>query len=161
MTAAIALAVVLVIGVAGVSLAMQSSHATTPTSTPRAARPPRSPAAGVRKVRDRRAASPPPAPSPPPPQQPKPEAKPPELLRNGVAADAKVINVVDERTLGPVTRSRLTLRIQPEGEDGFEVTVRHAFPSAESRAKVRIGGTVAVRYDPEEHRKVVLDPGTA
>jgi hypothetical protein len=87
-----------------------------------------------------------------------PAAKGPELLRTGVAANAKVVNVVDERVVGPVTRSRLTLRIEPEGGEPFEVDLRHAFPSTEARAKVKIGGTVAVRYDKDRPKKVVIDP---
>jgi len=68
------------------------------------------------------------------------------------------VSVVDERVVGPVTRSRLTLERRPEGEDAFEVTIRHAFQTAEVRARVRVGGTIAVRYDKDEHRKVVIDP---
>ena len=73
-------------------------------------------------------------------------------------ARAKVVSVVDERVVGPVTRSRLTLEINPNGGDAYEVTIRHAFPTPEVRAKVRVGGTIAVRYDKDEHRKVVIDP---
>jgi hypothetical protein len=86
------------------------------------------------------------------------ETKGPELLRSGVPVRAKVINVVDERVVGPVTRSRLTLAIEPDGGDPFEVTIRHAFQTPESRAKVKVGGSIAVRYDRDEHRKVVIDP---
>lgn len=79
------------------------------------------------------------------------------MLRTGAQADARVVSVVDERTLGPVTRSRLVLGLSVGGEE-WEVTVRHAFQTAEARAKVKVGGTVAVRYSPEDHTKVVLDP---
>jgi hypothetical protein len=72
-------------------------------------------------------------------------------------ASAVVMSVVDERTLGPVTRSRLTLRVQPEVGDSFEVTTRVAFPTPEHRARVKVGASIPVRYDPEDHRRVVVD----
>ena len=152
MAAAIALAVVLVVAVAGMSLAMQSQH----PAAPGAPRAPRAAPPTARRVRERR-----PTPPPPPPPVPTVEAvapKVPELLRTGVAAQAKVVNVVDERVVGPVTRSRLTLRIEPDGAEGFEVVIRHAFPTPATRAAVRIGGNVPVRYDREDHHRVLLDP---
>ncbi|HET9691105.1 MAG TPA: hypothetical protein VFP61_08125, partial [Acidimicrobiales bacterium] len=82
----------------------------------------------------------------------------PELLRTGTPALAKVISVVDERTVGPVTRSRLVLALEADGER-WEVTVRHAFQTPAARAAVKVGGTVPVRYNPDERTKVVLDPG--
>ena len=72
-------------------------------------------------------------------------------------AQALVISVVDERTLGPVTRSRLTLRVEPPEGTAFEVTTRVAFPTPEDRARVKVGGTIPVRYDPNDHRRVVVD----
>jgi hypothetical protein len=158
MAAAIALAIVLVIAVAGMSLAMQAQR---PPLQPNRTRPPRTarnPVPGrVRRTRER----PTPTPAPPPPSPdplPVVESKGPELLRSGIPARAKIISVVDERVVGPVTRSRLTLEIRPNGGDAFEVTIRHAFQTAEVRAKVKVGGTIAVRYDKDEHRKVVIDP---
>ena len=151
MTAAVALAVVLVIAVAGMSLAMQSQK-------PMAQAPPRPTV--PRRPRERR--TPPPQPPPAPTAaDPDPVAPPrgPELLRTGTPAGAKVISVVDERTLGPVTRSRLVLSIEPAEGDPFEATIRVAFPTPEARSKVRVGGTVAVRYAPEDRSRVVLDPG--
>jgi hypothetical protein len=68
-----------------------------------------------------------------------------------------VVSVVDERTVGPVTRSRLVLALSVGGED-WEVTVRHPFQTPESRAKVKVGGKVPVRYNPDDHTKVVIDP---
>ena len=80
-------------------------------------------------------------------------------------AHALVISVVDERTLGPVTRSRLTLRVEPLGGEAFEVTTRVAFPTPEERARVKVGATIPVRYDAGDHRRVVVeidqDPGAA
>ncbi len=72
-------------------------------------------------------------------------------------AQALVISVIDERTLGPVTRSRLTLRVEPKGAEAFEVTTRVAFPTLEDRARVKVGETIPVRYDAEDHRRVVVD----
>jgi hypothetical protein len=67
------------------------------------------------------------------------------------------MSVIDERTLGPVTRSRLTLRVEPNGAAAFEVTTRVAFPTLEDRARVKVGETIPVRYDSEDHRRVVVD----
>ncbi len=72
-------------------------------------------------------------------------------------AQALVMSVIDERMLGPVTRSRLTLRVEPPGGEAFEVTTRVAFPTLEDRARVKVGETIAVRYDSEDHRRVVVD----
>ena len=170
MTAAIALAVVLVIAVAGASMAMESQRAGQPGAVRRPARParpvrsPRPTRAGEaersrRPLRNRGRSTPAPGPTdaapPPPPPVVDPEPRGPELLRTGTAGEAKVISVVDERTIGPVTRSRLTLRVDPAGGDAFEVTVRHAFQTPESRSKVKVGGTIPVRYDAGERRVVV------
>lgn len=72
-------------------------------------------------------------------------------------AQALVISVVDERTLGPVTRSRLTLRVEPSAGEPFEVTTRVAFPTPEERAKVKVGAMIPVRYDSDDHRRVVVE----
>ncbi|MCU4187509.1 hypothetical protein K6U06_24340 [Acidiferrimicrobium sp. IK] len=149
MTGAVALAIVLVIAVAGMSLAMQTQR---PVQSP-----PRPQGAGPRRVRERRPSPTPPPPPPPRPADPEPEWKGPELLRTGAKAEAKVVSVVDERTLGPVTRSRLVLGLSVGGQE-WEVTVRHAFQTPDSRSKVKVGGTVPVRYNPDDHTKVVLDP---
>jgi hypothetical protein len=158
MTAAIALAVVLVIAVAGLSLAMQTQHSLPGQgggSTP----PPR-PTPPPRRVRERRAPTPPPS---APVADPlaavikEPEPKGPELLRSGTSAAAKVMSVVDERVVGPVTRSRLNLSIEASDGKVFEITVRHAFPTPAARSKVKVGGTIPVRYDPDDHGRVVVD----
>lgn len=154
-TAAIALAVVLVVAVAGMSLAMQTQRPVTqgrPVRQPRPSTPPRRPSRGERRT---------PSPAPPTPETSAKieEPKRPELLRTGRAASAKVIAVVDERTTGSLVRSRLTLKVEPDSGEPFEVQVRHAFPSLEARSEVKVGGTVAVRYDPDDHARVVLVPG--
>lgn len=168
MTAAIALAVVLAIAVAGASMAMESQKSGAPAGR-RPVRPDRptrtartsdtDPTRRPLRRRDRPKPSVPAseASAPPPPPAPEPELKGPDLRRSGTAAQAKVISVVDERTIGPVTRSRLVLLIEPAGSDPIEVTVRHAFPTPDSRATVKVGGSVPVRYDPEEPRRVVVD----
>ena len=147
MTGAVALAIVLVIAVAGMSLAMQTQR---PVQQP----PQRAPM--PRRVRERRPSPPPPDPPPPPPADPEPEWKGPELLRSGARTEARVVSVVDERTLGPVTRSRLVLALAVDGDE-WEVTVRHAFQTPDARSRVRVGGTVPVRYNPDDHTKVVID----
>jgi hypothetical protein len=160
MTGAIALAIVLVIAVAGISMAMESQQNAqspakrTPRTSPQS-RPTRE------RLRDRpwerkgsAASTPPP---PPTAETNEPEIKGPELLRSGVPAQARVVSVVDERTIGPVTRSRLGLQIQPEEGATFEVTVRVAFQTQESRARIKVGGTIPVRYDKDDRTRVVVD----
>lgn len=162
MTAAIALAIVLVVVVAGASMAMESQRTGT-VSGPRPQRAPRThesrPGTGRRsRIKNRAPVDATSAEGPPPPPPgPEPEIKGPELLRSGISAHAKVISVVDERTIGPVTRSRLALRIDPADGQAFEVTVRVAFQTPESRAGIKVGGTVPVRYDPDDRSRVVVD----
>ena len=163
MTAAVALAVVLAIVVAGASMAMESQRAAQP-NRPRPQRPTRpAPDAPRRTPRNRdrgRTAEPTVVPDYPPPTVAPadlPESKGPELLRTGKEAQAKVISVVDERTIGPVTRSRLVLSIEPEEGKTVEVTVRHAFPTPEGRGQVKVGGNVPVRFDPADPNRVVID----
>jgi hypothetical protein len=162
MTAAIALAVVLVIAVAGASMALESQRSGQPVAR-RPARPTRPgdqerPRRPLRN-RDRNRSGDPNGPDgpPAPPPIPETEFKGPELLRTGTRSVAKVVSVVDERTIGPVTRSRLVLRIEPAGREPLEVTVRHAFATPESRSAVKVGSGVPVRYDPDDPRRVVLD----
>ncbi|HEX4864121.1 MAG TPA: hypothetical protein VFV02_08620 [Acidimicrobiales bacterium] len=162
MTGAVVLTVLLVIVVAGLSLAMQSQQGiqgprpTRPQRTPRVPRPPSPP----RRIRERQA-QPPAQDVPPPPPDPA-EADllrgvGPEILRSGEEAQAKVVSVVDERTIGPVTRSRITVEIDPGDGQPFEVTTRVAFPTPESRAKVKVGGMVTVHYDKDDRSRVVVD----
>jgi hypothetical protein len=154
-TAAIALSIVLVIGVAGVSLAMQTQR---PPQVGRG-RPTRPQPTVRRPVRERRA---PPPPTPAPESETKAEEpRGPELLRIGTPASATVLGVVDERTTGSIVRSRLNLRVEPPDGQPFEVTVRHVFASLEARSKVRVGAKVGVRYDPDDHSRVVVAPDEA
>jgi hypothetical protein len=156
MTGAVALAIVLVIAVAGLSMAMQGQRAAQSNQAPRPPRTPRPPITS-RRPRDRKTPPPPPPPPPATPERGDSEARGPELLRSGSVADAKVISVVDERTIGPVTRSRLTLEITPPDGAPFEVTTRVAFPTAAARAQVKVGGTVPVRYDKDDRSRIVVD----
>jgi hypothetical protein len=156
MTGAVALAIVLVIAVAGLSLAMQSQRTAQSPQTPRPPRVPRPPTP-PRRTRDRRATPPTPAETPLPPEPSEPEVRGPELLRSGEPAEAKVISVVDERTIGPVTRSRLTLEITRDEGAPVEVTTRVAFPTPAARARVKVGGTVPVRYDRDDPTRIVVD----
>ncbi len=156
MTGAVALAIVLVIAVVGLSLAMQSQRT---AQTPNAPRPPRVPRPPTppRRTRDRRTPPPPPAETQPAPDVPEPETRGPELLRSGEPAEAKVISVVDERTIGPVTRSRLTLEIPRSDGPPVEVTTRVAFPTPAARSRVKVGGTIPVRYDRDDPSRLVVD----
>jgi hypothetical protein len=96
-------------------------------------------------------------PDAPPPEPKSPDIPTPEPLRAGVSTEAKVISVVDERTIGPVTRSRLTIEIDPGDGPSFEVTTRVAFPTPEARARVKVGGSIPVRYDKDDRTRVVVD----
>jgi hypothetical protein len=157
MTGAVALAVVLVIAVAGLSLAMQSQRTAQSTQSPRPPRAPRPPVA-PRRTRDRRTPPPAPAETSATPDPVEPESqRGPDLLRSGEPAQAKVISVVDERTIGPVTRSRLTLQIDPGDGATFEVTTRVAFATPAARARIKVGGTVPVRYDKDDRTRIVVD----
>ncbi|MGH9116000.1 MAG: hypothetical protein ACRDWW_09255, partial [Acidimicrobiales bacterium] len=109
-----------------------------------------------RRGKDRRGAQPP-AGDPPPAMSADPGIRAPDLLNAGVQADARVVSVVDERTIGPLTRSKLTLQINPEPGKTLEVTTRVAFPTPVARARVKVGGTVKVRYDKDDPTRVVVD----
>jgi hypothetical protein len=156
MTGAVALAVVLVIAVAGLSLAMQSQRAAQSSQSPRPPRPARPPVP-PRRARDRRTPPPAPAASVVPDPVEAESQRGPDLLRSGEPAEAKVISVVDERTIGPVTRSRLTLQIDPGDGPAFEVTTRVAFATPAARARIKVGGTVPVRYDKDDRTRIVVD----
>src|SRR5271156_2456782 len=104
------------------------------------------------RSRERPPAPPPAAPARGPQQQAEPDIPVGDLKPLNTQAQALVMSVVDERTLGPVTRSRPT-----DGEP-FEVTTRVAFPPPEERARIKVGKTIGVRYDSEDHRRVVVDP---
>ena len=38
-----------------------------------------------------------------------------------------------------------------------EVTTRVAFPTPTARARVQVGGTIPVRYDKDDHTRIVVD----
>jgi hypothetical protein len=119
---------------------------------------PRRPARDRSERRDRQPGTPQPQPASAEPVSPTEQDQSFGDLRPlNTQAQALVMSVVDERTLGPVTRSRLTLRVQPAEGEPFEVTTRVAFPTPEERARVKVGGTIPVRYDSYDHRRVVVD----
>ncbi len=180
MGAALALAVMLVVVVAIMSLAVNAqgpfqatgpgAQAGRPSRTPgppptaperRRPAPPeqprRPPKDKAERSRERRGAQPPVE----VPAEPAPSSDPlaplADLRPLDTEATATVISVVDERTLGPVTRSRLSLRVKPPSGDEFEVTTRVAFPTPEARARVKVGSTISVRYDHDDRRRVVVD----
>lgn len=182
MGAALALAIMLVVVVGILSLAVnaqgpfqggapaggapsrparpgRSSHpGAAPTASPSPERPPRrAPRERNERSRDRQSG----APVTPPVKEPERAADfdPPgaDVKPLNSQAQAFVVSVVDERTLGPVTRSRLTLRVEPPEADSFEVTTRVAFPTPAHRARIKVGATIPVRYDANDHRRVVVD----
>jgi hypothetical protein len=128
------------------------------TAPPPSSKPPRRPARERSERRDRQASTPQPQPVNEPRQPTEQDQQFGDLRPLNTQAHALVMSVVDERTLGPVTRSRLTLRVQPPEGEPFEVTTRVAFPTPEERARVKVGGTIPVRYDSYDHRRVVVDP---
>ena len=171
------MAITLVVVVVVLSLAVNAQgpfQGTTMGGRPRAARadhpgsvppsPPAPPRAPRRPPRERsersreRAAG---APTVPPSREPEHPADADQVFGDvkplNSRAQALVISVIDERMLGPVTRSRLTLRVEPKGAEAFEVTARVAFPTPEDRARVKVGESIPVRYDSEDHRRVVVD----
>jgi len=179
MGAALALAIMLVVVVGILSLAVnaqtplqggatgtqprpsRSTHpgaGAPPTTTTATERPPRRPPRD-RSERREKASNPPPAPPPPSDSGSGADADPSlgDLRPLNSQALAQVISVVDERTLGPVTRSRLTLRVEPAEGEAFEVTTRVAFPTPEDRARIKVGASIPVRYDANDHRRVVVD----
>jgi hypothetical protein len=52
---------------------------------------------------------------------------------------------------------KLSLRVEPEDEPAFEVTIHHEFREARGEAVLVEGWKVGVIYDPADHSKVVLD----
>jgi len=181
MAAALALAITLVVVVAAVSLFFYSQgqlphaeRATAPSPPRPRGRRPRSPEPAVgteaspgrqprrgkpERAERGRAAKGARASKEEPERPPDPEQVFGDLRPLNKQAPAVVLSVVDERVLGPVTRCKLTLRVEPKGEDSFEVTTRVAFPTPEERASVKVGTRVPVRYDSEDHRRVVVEMG--
>ena len=142
-------------GVGGQARSARTGHpGSTGSSTPKA---PRRPPRDRSERRDRQAGTPPPQPASEPSPPVEQDQSFGDLRPLNTQAQALVMSVVDERTLGPVTRSRLTLKVQPAEGEPFEVTTRVAFPTPEERARVKVGRTIPVRYDSYDHRRVVVD----
>ncbi|HTV12779.1 MAG TPA: hypothetical protein VME20_13070 [Acidimicrobiales bacterium] len=176
MGAALALAIMLVVVVGILSLAVnaqgpfqggtatgrvprptRSSHPGGGPTVTASERPPRRPPRERNERKDRQVGQPAPPPQREPDQVVEPDQSFTDLKPLSGQAQALVISVVDERTLGPVTRSRLTLRVEPPQGDAFEVTTRVAFPTPEERARIKVGALIPVRYDENDHRRVVVD----
>ena len=141
-------------GGAGQPRAARSGH---PGSAASQSKPPRRPPRERTERRDRQAA----AAQPPPSSDPLPPSEQDQSFGDlkplNTQAHALVMSVVDERIIGPVTKSKLTLRVQPSEGEPFEVTARVSFPTPEERARVKVGGTLPIRYDSFDHRRVVVD----
>lgn len=80
------------------------------------------------------------------------------LLQTGRAAPAQILRVEDSGvSLGNPDLSfivRLRLRVQPDGETDFDATVEMPV----SRVAIpRVGECLHVRFDPCDHRRVVLE----
>ena len=158
MTGAVALAIVLVIAVAGLSLAMQSqrtaqspqtprppraapsAHATAPapaTGRPRLAAAGRdAAAAGSRRTRG-------------------PGARAPAFGRAGGSQSHLGGRRADHRTGHPEppdARDRPATRVRP-----FEVTTRVAFPTPAARARVKVGGNHSRPLRPGRPTRIVVD----
>ena len=58
----------------------------------------------------------------------------------------------DDDLTGGWTLARLELRVMPEGEPPFDVTVRGRLHTAKYK-----GDSVPVLYDPDDHDKVIVD----
>ncbi len=142
-------------GGVGQARSARTGHPGSTASSP--PKPPRRPPRDRTERRDRQAGTPVPQPASDPPPSPEQDQSFGDLRPLNTQAQALVMSVVDERTLGPVTRSRLTLKVQPSEGEPFEVTTRVAFPTPEERARVKVGGTIPVRYDSYDHRRVVVD----
>jgi hypothetical protein len=67
------------------------------------------------------------------------------------------VNVAPGQTGSFTDHCKLRLRVEPEGEPGFEVTIHHEFRESRGEAVPMEGWTVGVLYDPSDHSKVVLD----
>ncbi|MHB1498071.1 MAG: hypothetical protein ACYCXN_09185 [Acidimicrobiales bacterium] len=182
MAAALALAIMLAVVVAVISLAVNSQAqvpgAERTGSTQRGRRAghpgaggpaPRTPRRPQRERPDRGRAERPGREAPPPQSSPSvagperqsdPDQVFGDLRPLNKQASAVILSVVDERTLGPVTRCRLSLRVEPTEGNSFEVTTRIAFQTPEERARVKVGAKIPVRYDSEDHRRVVVEPET-
>lgn len=184
MGAALALAIMLVVVVAVISLAVNAEHQASGTQRAGAQRgghaghpgsagggpAPKAPRRPARERPERGRSDKPgrePAGNKPPmgaggsPRPPDVEQVFGDLRPLNKQASAVVLSVIDERTVGPVTRCRLSLKVEPAEGEPFEVTARVAFPTPEERAKVKVGAKVGVRYDSEDHHRVVVEMGTS
>jgi hypothetical protein len=77
------------------------------------------------------------------------------ILANGIQARATITNISDTgMTINDNPRVKLTLRVQPEGEQAFEVTKKVTV----SRVAIpQVGAAMWVRYDPANPSDVEFD----
>jgi hypothetical protein len=78
-----------------------------------------------------------------------------DILANGIQARATITNVQDTgTTINDNPRVALTLQVQAEGDQAFEVTKK----TLVSRVRVpRVGDTMWVRFDPADRSRVEFD----
>jgi hypothetical protein len=88
-----------------------------------------------------------------------------KLEEHGTVAKATVVEISDKAMAvthgaeGPVSNTELIvktrLRVEPEGEPSFEVHQKFRYPQLDLPG---VGSVLTVRFDPEDHDKVMLDP---
>jgi hypothetical protein len=90
-----------------------------------------------------------------------------DLEKDGKAARATVTEV-GKRTSWKTGEStdpeayayeswKVTLRVEPEGEAGFEAKAKIKWPMFQ-RGDLKVGADVPVLYDPDDHSSVIYDP---
>ncbi len=67
------------------------------------------------------------------------------------------LNVAPGQAGSFTSHCKLKVRVEPEDEPAFEVTVHHEFRDARGEAAPIEGWKVGVIYDPADHSKVVFD----
>jgi hypothetical protein len=87
------------------------------------------------------------------------------LKEHGVVAPATVVEISDKAMAvthgseGPVSNTELIvktrLRVEPPGEPSFEVHQKFRYPQLDLPSA---GSVLTVRFDPEDHDKVMIDP---
>jgi putative oligomerization/nucleic acid binding protein len=80
-----------------------------------------------------------------------------ELRKSGKSAMAAVLTSEHELSHNAMKdHCTVTIRVEPEGEPAFEATAEAFLTIAP-----RVGGVVAVLYDPTDHSKLVIDDSDA
>lgn len=78
------------------------------------------------------------------------------LERAGVDAHAQIIAIKDTgASVNDNPRVRITVRVSPpDGSEPFELSAKRLVPRV---AIPRVGDTVSVRYDPDDHGNCAID----